>query len=156
MGHKVRLITMLTGCIAAGVLLVYVAFHQLYQNGLQAEAKLMISYVHTLERVYKLDKKNFVFWTEPYGAMLNGRDNCAQPEAAADIGFYISGCHREGAAIPRYAYRILKESASDRYRIEASSGSDKEGRSFVCFDSDKQNVWQSSQNLEFSQVESCW
>ncbi|MBC7532799.1 MAG: hypothetical protein H7318_14600 [Oligoflexus sp.] len=139
-----------------GIMLMYVAYHQLYQRGLQAEAKLMISYVHTLERVYKLENKTFVFWDEPYGASLQGQDNCAQPDAAAEVGFIIAGCHRDKAPLPRYAYRIVKEPVGDHYMVEASSGSDSHGRSFVCFQPDQQDVWQSSQNLEFNQIESCW
>lgn len=156
MGHKARILMLISSTGLVGISLMYVAYHQLYLKGLQAEAKLMISYVHTLERVYKLENKHFVFWDEPYGASLHGSDNCVQPEAAAEVGFLIAGCHRDKSPLPRYAYRVLEESVDDRYRVEASSGSDKNGRSFVCFKPDQQDVWQSSQNLEFSQVVSCW
>lgn len=156
MGHKVRMLMLISSVTLLGCMLIYVAYHQLYLRGLQAEAKLMISYGHTLERVYKLENKHFAFWDEPYGASLLGRDNCVQPEAAAEVGFIIFGCHREKAPLPRYAYRIVKEPIGDHYRIEASSGSDSRGKSFVCFQADQQDIWQSSQNLQFNQVRSCW
>ena len=156
MGHKARIMLLFIVLSLIGGSLMYAAYHQLYLRGLEAEAKLMMSYVHTLERVYKLEYRQFMFWDELYGAAQNGEDRCYQPEGAAEVGFFVPGCHREGALVPRYAYRVVKESVGDRYRIEAVSGSDKAGRSFVCFKADQHELWQSSQNLEFTQIVSCW
>ncbi len=156
MGYRARLLCLGLGFFLVTLLLFYAAFHQLYLRGMQAEAKLMTSYLHTLERVYKIENKRFVYWSEPYGAMQLGVDNCRQPAAAAEVGFTVPGCHREQAPLPRYSFRVLRDATGDRLQVEARSGSDALGRSFVCFDAKGHDLWQSSQNLEFAPIESCW
>ncbi len=156
MGHKARIALILAGLGTVTLFFLSIAYHQLYQRGLEAEAKLMISYAHTLEKVYHLENKSYAYWSSPYGATLEGVDHCEQPDEAAAIGFSVAGCHREGAPIPRYAFHIQKLEGSDQYLIEATGGSDGQGRSLVCFQSRGREVWQSSQNLEFKQIISCW
>ncbi|MBC7660599.1 MAG: hypothetical protein H7249_12960 [Chitinophagaceae bacterium] len=156
MGHRTRIALLLISVASVCACLGYTAYHQFYQRGVEAEAKLMMSYAHTLERVYKLENRHFIYWDALYGATENGNDNCLQPEAAAEVGFIVPGCHRASALIPRFAYRIVSESQGERYRIEAVSGSDKAGKSYVCFNSSGHELWQSSQNMEFTQVVSCW
>jgi len=156
MGHKARILLLLSSVVSVSVFLFYIAFHNVYLRGMQAEAKLMISHLHTLQRIYKFENKRYQYWLEPYGAGREGADHCEQPEAAAEVGFTIPGCHRERAPLPRYGFRVVKDAMDDRYRIEAISGSDSRGQSFICFDGEGQDVWQSSHNLEFTQTESCW
>ena len=136
-------------------LLGYVAYHQFYQRGLQAEAKLMMSYVHTLQRVYRLENGRYVAFG-PYGAAHLGQDLCAQPEAAAELGFLLPGCHKKGALPPRYTYTSNLLEGEKQYLLRAESGSDVRGRSFVCFGEDGSEVWESSKNLSFLSVSTCW
>ncbi len=154
MGHKLRMLTILMGLTGVFALLVFVASRQLYTRSVRGEAKLMMGYIHTLERVYKLENKRYMHWENFYGSILQGADQCEQPEEAAEVGFFIPGCHREKSMPPRYAYRVIQE-PNDRYRIEAKSGSDKAGRSFVCFVETGTELWESRQNLEYSLIESC-
>lgn len=134
--------------------LVWVLSRQMFSRAVQGEAKLMMSYVHTLERVYRLETKNYLYWEEYYGSGQAGADNCAQPEGAAELGFLLPGCHREKSAIPRYAYKVVKNSG-DRYLIEAKSGSDKSGRSVVCFSSDQSEIWVSSKSMDYILAKPC-
>ncbi len=154
MGHKLRMLAILMGLVGVFALLVLVASRQLFTRSVRGEAKLMMGYIHTLERVYKLENKRYMLWDKYYGAVLKGEDQCEQPEDAAEVGFLIAGCHREKSLPPRYAYRVLKD-AKDHYRVEAKSGSDRQGRSYVCFSEDGNELWESRQNLEYSLVESC-
>lgn len=133
----------------------YVAYHQLYLRGMQGEAKLMMSYLHTLQRVYRLEHGSFVSF-DNYGAPLRGRDNCAQPLEAARLGFLLPGCHRKGTEPPRYAYRSFFSEKGERYILQAESGSDAQKRSLVCFDKDGLDLWESRQGLDFSPLKSCW
>lgn len=154
MGRRARTFFLLLGVATVGTLLILVASRQLYTRGVQGEAKLMMSYIHTLERVYKLENSEYVYWDAFYGANAKGVDSCPQPEGAAEVGLLIAGCHRELVAPPRYAYRVLKVEP-DRYRIEARSGSDQAGRSVVCFQPEGDELWESSQNMEYLLKKSC-
>lgn len=137
--------------------LFYAFFHQLYQRGVQAEARLMLSYLHTLQRVYRREEGAFAAF-EWYGAPVNGQDFCAQPLEAAQLGFMIHGCHEEEAFPPRYAYRSLIRSQGQElsYELEAVSGSDAAGRSLVCFEAQEQERWVSQKNEDLEPLTSCW
>lgn len=154
MGRKARSFILVLVVATLGFLLVLVASRQLFTRAVQGEAKLMMSYVHTLERVYRLENHDYVYWDSFYGANQNGVDSCPQPEGAAEIGLLIAACHREGVIPSRYAYRVVKLEPN-RYRIEAKSGSDSLGRSVVCFESDQSELWTSSQNMEYALTKSC-
>lgn len=153
--HKARSFLLTLLAVGIGGFLIWSFARQLFTRAVQGEAKLMMSYVHTLERVYRLEKKDYLYWDEYYGANQKGVDSCLQPESAAELGFLLPGCHREKAAIPRYAYRVVK-TEGDRYAIEAKSGSDKLGRSVVCFSPRADEIWQSSQNMDYVLTKSCF
>lgn len=150
---KLLLLTLGFGSIVS--LLGYVAYHQFSLRGMQAEAKLMMSYMHTLQRVYRLEHGSIVGF-ENYGAPLMGRDNCAQPLDAARLGFFLPGCHRKGSMPPRYAYRSMLGERGERYILQAESGSDTQKRSLVCFDAGGTELWESRQSFEFNPLKSCW
>ncbi len=139
-----------------GLLLAYFAYHQIYKKGLQAEVHLVTSYIHTLQSAYASEKGSYSTFSN-YGAPQQGQDNCMQPEGAAELGFLIPGCHELRATAPRYTFRAAEaESSRSRYRVEALSGSDALGRSFVCFGDTGQEIWESLQNKEIKPIKSCW
>ncbi len=135
----------------------YVSYRQLSQRGMQAEARLMLSYMQTLQSVYHIEHGQFAKFDQAYGASIQGKDNCEQPVGAAELGFLIHGCHDLKAPAPRYAYRsMLLGGTVQSYRLEAEAGSDERGRSFVCFSPRDRESWTLEQNQEIVSVESCW
>ncbi len=137
--------------------LFYAFYHQLYQKGLQAEARLMLSYLHTLQRVYRKEEGGYAAF-DWYGAPLAGADHCMQPIGAAQLGFLIHGCHEAEALPPRYAFRTIVASGGKEapYSLEALSGSDERGRSLVCFQELDHERWESRENQAIEPVKSCW
>ncbi len=155
-GFRVRTYGIIIAVLLASAPLIYVFFHQMSQRAFQAEAKLMISYLHTLEKVYRQEHGAYAAFSW-YGAPQKGEDHCAQPEGAALLGFFIHGCHQERSMPPRYSYRSLdRPSESLPYRLEAKSGSDALKRSLVCFTPDQEEIWVSSSIREIEPVVSCW
>lgn len=134
--------------------LVYGFYHQLYRKGLQAEARLIFSYVHTLQKVYKMEQGAYANFPA-YGAPEKGLDQCAQPLGAAQLGFLLYGCHDSDSTPPRYAYQSL-EASGNSYQLEALGGSDAEGRSLVCFIPSSREELVSTQNSEIKVRVSCW
>ncbi|HYX39494.1 MAG TPA: hypothetical protein VE954_40870 [Oligoflexus sp.] len=142
-------------CTLAG--LGYVGFRQLSMRGTQAEARLMLSYMQTLQNVYHIEQGQFARFDQFYGAPLHGEDHCEQPEGAARLGFLLHGCHDLKSPAPRYAYRSLPQiKPKAGYRLEAEGGTDAQDRSLVCFGADDRELWVAEQNTEIVAVQSCW
>lgn len=165
-GYRFRTYGIIAALSLVSAPLIYAFFHQISQSAFQAEAKLMISYLHTLERVYRQENGGYAFFSW-YGAPQTGADHCPQPEGAAALGFFIHGCHQERSMPPRYTYRILDVEAPAEikplppagelpYRIEARSGSDAQQRSLVCFTPEEVELWVSSSNKRLEPVLPCW
>ncbi|RZA25370.1 MAG: hypothetical protein EOP10_07035, partial [Proteobacteria bacterium] len=76
MSHKARSLLISLGLVSLGALLVFVLCRQLFIRGVHGEAKLMIGYLHTLERVYRLENKRYEYWDEYYGSNQLGVDSC--------------------------------------------------------------------------------
>ncbi len=150
---RIRMIGLVVLLLSISGPLAYGFYHQLYLNGVQAEARLMFSYLHTLQKVYKLERGNFATFTH-YGAPLLGQDHCEQPLGAAQLGFLLHGCHDETAAPPRYVYQSREIDSG--YILEAQSGSDGLGRSLVCFNPSSAEQLVSLPNSDVQTNESCW
>lgn len=117
----------------------------------------MLSYLQTLQRVYRSEHGQYVDFNTYYGAPIQGHDNCEQPMGAAQLGFLLHGCHEIKAPAPRYAYRsLILDKPAPAYQLEARSGSDQAGRSLICFNPDGHELWQISQNQQIMPTKSCW
>ncbi len=154
MGYKVRNAFIVITLFVLGAGLILIFSRQLFSRSVRGEAQLLIGYIHTLERVYRIETKEYAGWDQFYGSNLEGSDHCRQPESAAELGFLVAGCHKEKSNAPRYAYRVMKI-GDDRYKVEAKSGSDSQKRSFVCFSPGGEEIWESTQNREINLVKSC-
>ncbi len=158
---KLRGYWMIAGLLLVSGPLFYVLYHHLYQRGQQAEARLILTYLHTLQKVYKQESGSFAYFPS-YGAPQRGQDFCEQPFGAAQLGFAIHACHQAGALPPRYTYQSLeiKEESRGRigpsYKLEARGGSDSQRRSLVCFKANGEELWVSSTIQELEPIESCW
>lgn len=163
LGFKLRRFGLVAFAACVTAPLIYVFYHQLSQSALQAEAKLMVSYLHTLEKVYRQERGSYAYFPA-YGAPQKGQDFCVQPEGAAALGFFVHGCHQAEAMPPRYTYRIIEPEAPEArvpqaelsYQIEARAGSDALGRSLVCFAPQQEELWVSSPRRKIESVLSCW
>jgi hypothetical protein len=145
----------LVACTLGG--LGYVSYRQLSMRGMQAEARLFLSYMQTLQNVYHIEQGQYARFDQPYGAPLQGQDHCEQPEGAARLGFLIHGCHDLKSPAPRYAYRSLPiMKPSPGYRLEAEGGTDEQGRSLVCFTAEDRELWVAEQNKDIIAIQSCW
>ncbi len=137
--------------------LVYVSYRQLSMRGMQAEARLMLSYMQTLQNVYHIEQSQFAKFETYYGAPTQGNDNCEQPLGAAQLGFLLHGCHDIKSPAPRYAYRSLPKGESGvSFSLQAIAGSDAQGRSLVCFAAEDREFWVLEQNQDIVAIESCW
>ena len=137
--------------------IVYPLYNNMSLNGAQAEAKLMMSYIHTLQKAYFSENGDYVYFDSDYGASLTGADNCVQPSQAGKLGFIIRWCHEEKASPIRYAYRVIKQEIQEKpsYTIKAVSGSDSKGRSVVCVHPQDSDVWVSSPGKPHENIRSC-
>lgn len=132
-------------------------YQNLKMKSIRAEAKVMLSYLATLENVYKVEKGSYAYFPAFYGAQMSGEENCSQPEGAKELGFILRKCkkdpRRDGL---RYAYRVLRESVEDTesFRAEAVSGSDLDGQNFVCAGS-KQDVWKIGPDKKHHNISHC-
>ncbi len=135
----------------------YVGYRQLSIRGMQAEARLLLSYMQTLQNVYHIEHGQFARFDQYYGAPILGKDQCQQPEGAARLGFLIHGCHDLKSPAPRYAYRSLPlMKPQPDYRLEAEGGTDSEGRSLICFTPEDRELWVAEQNKDIVAIQSCW
>jgi hypothetical protein len=135
----------------------YVGYRQLSIRGMQAEARLLLSYMQTLQNVYHIEQGQYARFDQFYGASLQGKDQCEQPEGAARLGFLIHGCHDLESPAPRYAYRSLPLTKPVMgYRLEAEGGTDAQGRSLICFAPDDRELWVLEQNKDIVAIQSCW
>lgn len=145
----------LVACTLGG--LGYVSYRQLSIRGMQAEARLFLSYMQTLQNVYHIEQGQYAGFDQSYGAPLLGKDHCEQPIGAAQLGFLIHGCHDIKSPAPRYAYRSLPMGKPlPGYRLEAEGGTDAGGRSLICFTPEDREFWVAEQNKGIVAVQSCW
>lgn len=151
------------GCIGLAIVssllgvLGYAGFRQLAMRGMQAEARLLLGYMQTLQNAYHIEQGQYAQFLQLYGAPVGGQDHCEQPLGAAQLGFIIHGCHDIKSPAPRYAYRSLQVAQpKPSYRLEAESGSDAAGRSLVCFNPEDREFWVAEQNKDVGAAESCW
>lgn len=130
------------------------AYIRSVKSGIRAEAQLMMSYIRTLENAYFLENGHYLPF-KPYGASLLGQENCQQPEGAKRLGFLISWCAGAKKVDPvRYVYRV-EVSDEDGYIITATSGSDRDGLSFVCLQNSHVDLWQQVKNDKKKHVLDC-
>jgi hypothetical protein len=151
-------ILVLTIILLGGASLIYGSYYSLRINGLRGEMRLMLSYLHTLEHAAKLEKGEYLFFEQFYGARIDGQDHCQQPPGAARLGFFIRWCHEPQGSVMRYAYRVLPVKRDDQtlgFKAIAHSGSDRAGRSFICFFEGQQDIWQMSENRQLTSVRAC-
>lgn len=135
----------------------YVGYRQLSIRGMQAEARLLLTYMQTLQNVYHIEQGQYARFDQFYGAPIQGKDQCEQPEGAARLGFLIHGCHDLKSPAPRYAYRSLPlTKPALTYRLEAEGGTDAQGRSLICFTPVDRELWVLEQNKDIVAIESCW
>ena len=144
MARKGLLVAVLVVLLAVSA--AYPAYHSMSLNGAQAEAKLMMSYIHTLQTAYSSENGEYIYFDSNYGASIAGADNCVQPPPAEQLGFIIRWCHEEKASPVRYAYKVLKYEVGKKtsYLVRAESGSDSQGRSIVCIHPRDSDKWISS------------
>lgn len=138
--------------------LIYPTYRHFYINGLRAEARIMLTYLHTLEKVYRSESGHYAYFPEYYGANVDGHSFCQQPEGAKTLGFYLRWCHEKeaGREPVLYAYQVLPGVGDqDGYRAAAVSGSDSSGASFVCFGEREVDVWYMDQNRSITHEKSC-
>lgn len=75
---------------------IYAGYYNMALNGLRGEMRVMLSQILTLERVVSADSGEYAFFEEFYGAPIQGKSNCKQPQGAAKLGFKIDWCHEKG------------------------------------------------------------
>ncbi len=141
--------------LAALVALIYPLFRHMAIKGLQAEAHLMLSYIHSLESAYHIDNSQYVYFDAFYGSPIDGRENCMQPAGAERLGFLVRWCHKAGATPVRYAYRVTPGVGGDHFQAEAHSGSDTEDQSFICFGLHEDDVWQMDEKRVLKRTRAC-
>lgn len=126
------------------IVLGFQGYRNFVTAGLQAEAHLLTSYIRTLERAYELENGDYIAFG-PYGAAHRGHSNCQQPEGAKRLGFAIRWCQgRPGTEPVRYFYQVkLTQDTSEPIQIIATSGSDRNNLSFVCFGQGGPDIWES-------------
>ena len=141
------------GIVLVSSILMRAVYISVSTSGLQAEARLMLTYLHTLQRAQSAESGKFIKFEEYYGAPILGKDNCVQPEGAAQLGFTISWCHSDKPSPVNYAYRLLSD--SEDFRIQGKSGSDKNSASFVCFGYHENDIWEVRKSRQVERVSSC-
>lgn len=145
----------LLATVAVLAAITYPIFRHMAVKGLQAEAHLMLSYIHSLESAYYIDRNQYVFFEEYYGSPIKGSENCVQPVGAEQLGFFVRWCHKEKTTPVRYAYRVVPSSSLNQFRAEAYSGSDADDRSFVCFGDDEDDAWQMDEKRQLKRTKEC-
>jgi hypothetical protein len=135
--------------IAVLILIAMPLMHRLKRDSMQAEAKLMLGYLTTLQRAHFADKKSYKIFLTPYGAQKLGMSQCNQPAEAHELGFYIHNCE----ASVRYHY-IAALDDFGQYVSEAESGSDGKGLSLVC-GAQQIDIWQMDHEKEISHKQNC-
>ena len=132
------------------------AFRSFVQTGLRAEARLMTSYIATLERAYELENGKYIPF-DLYGAAQDGQTYCNQPEGAARLGFLIRWCAgQKDTEPPRYTYKVeTEEKGENRIRIFAYSGSDKKSQSFVCYGDTESDTWLMGVENQHTHLKDC-
>lgn len=127
-----------------------------YIKGLQSEARIMLPYILSLEKIYHSEHGKYVPFIGFYGAPINGKDNCVKPKGADKIGFKLSWCETGYDAL-YFAYSVVRsKDKPEEIIVIAESGSDAKGRSFVCFGKNQKNLLHlSSHNNKIIAKESC-
>ena len=148
------LLTMMLVSVSLPV--IYAGYYSMTLNGLRGEMRVMLSQILTLERVFFADSGEYAYFEDFYGAPIEGVSKCQQPEGAAKLGFKIDWCHENGAAVVRYAYKIMKLKDKNGFAAIAQSGSDRFDRSFVCSSNGQIDQWQLDEKGQFSLVSSCF
>jgi hypothetical protein len=122
------------GILALMVLIAIPVYQNLKTKSLQAEAKVILSYISTLESAHSADTGEYIFFDEYYGSPMKGKDSCERPKGAVELGFLLRNCSKDPhVGGLRYAYRI--EPVEDKnlgFKAVAVSGSDLNDGSFVC------------------------
>ena len=130
-------------------------YRHLVINGLEAEAKIMLAYMHSLEAAHQMETGRYVFFSDWYGAPIDGRNNCNQPDGARDLGFMIRWCRGDGKGqMMRFAYRVVPATNGSGFAIQARSGSDAAKESFVCFGASK-SQWILDENRQLNRSDGC-
>ncbi|SMF34505.1 hypothetical protein [Pseudobacteriovorax antillogorgiicola] len=152
-GHTIRYLIIFSLLAVLGGFLGRAMYVTVTVRGLRAEARLMLSYLHTLQKAQRMESDRYMSFDQFYGAPLKGQDNCQQPEGAARLGFLLKWCHSESASPLRYAYRVRE--TTDGFIGEAHAGSASDGGSFVCFGFHEEDIWQIDKKRSLSHINSC-
>jgi len=124
-------------------------------NSKRSEARIMLAYLHTLQRGFFLEEGRYKYFSDFYGAPLGGQSQCSRPPGARELGFMLRACERGLTKNElRYAYAVYpKESDEGKaYLAVAISGSDSDGTSKVCARSTQVDKWtiDDQRNIEHS------
>lgn len=131
-------------------LLLIPSYKSIKEKSLQAEAKVMLSYLASLEIAYHTDNGKYVLFNEYYGAPILGIKNCHRPQGAIDLGFEIKHCQKQiKVKSIKYAYRVsgglnpqtLEHTDNNMFIGFAESGSFGNGLNFVCTNSKSKDIW---------------
>jgi hypothetical protein len=124
-------------------------------NGLQAEAKIMLNFLHSLEIAHHTETSTYVAFT-PYGAPRGGRDQCLQPAGAEELGFSLKDCQKsQRVRTMRYYYQVNLEQEGLDFQAYAVSGSTEDGKSLICLNSLKLDVWSIKSEKFLKQTQTC-
>jgi hypothetical protein len=142
--------------LAGFVLLLVPLYRHLTVTGLEAEAKIMMSYLYSLEMAYHADTGHYTYFDKWYGAPIGGTNHCNQPNGARDLGFSIRWCRGEGKSETiRFSYRVVPHpNEPNGFLIEALSGSDERQMSFVCLTKGESH-WSFDQRKTLKQAKGC-
>ncbi|MGE0171984.1 MAG: hypothetical protein AB7T49_04335 [Oligoflexales bacterium] len=124
-------------------------------NGLQAEAKIMLSFLHSLEIAHYTESSRYVAFTA-YGAPKNGNDQCMQPAGAEELGFLLKDCQKKQISrTMRYYYEVALENKGLDFHGRATSGSTEDSQSLICLNSLETDVWSVKVDKDLKQIQSC-
>jgi hypothetical protein len=150
---KLLILTILTVVLCGGGKVIYDHF---LVNGLRAEARIMLSYVHTLETAYHIESSRFVGFSTPYGASEGEVDNCTQPSGAAELGFILKDCQKSPLARTiRYFYQVEVAQDEVGFTGRASSGVGLDGQSLVCLGTTKKDIFSINQERVIKHIQPC-
>ena len=151
-GFTVRGLILIFGTVILLLALVFPIFHRMNIKALQAEAQLTLTYIASVESLYRIDKGKYVV----YGAQLMGRERCGIPKGAEELGFVLKSCAKDprNGGI-RYAYKVLPNANGDNFQAIAESGSDVTGESFICIGTNRVDIWQSGPEKNLQNTHFC-
>ena len=154
MGANIKIQVTIAALATIAAALVIPFFQSLEEKSLRAEVRVILGYMATLQGAYHTDSGQYAYFDEPYGAPINGEENCLRPKGAETLGFTLNNCKKDplnGGL--RYTYSALKDGES--YIGRGTSGSDINGKSYVCAGSKTKDLWEIGPDKQTRQVLDC-